>query len=196
MRSIPVGIATLILVPVFAVAMAGAASAATTPAAPAAPPAATGSPPPRFLSGFSHPDLTACQTMNPSQRVCIVPAGVGGGYVIEAAGWATAAGADSALAMTITVGKQICISQTLAKFTGRRYLHAICEVTLATDAPIQIATYIQARNATPDAEGPKVVIHDMAWDGVVSVRGGDGGTLSEPAPASAPPAPAKAKPGH
>jgi len=189
MRPIPVALAALILA-----ASAGVADAATTPSAPA--PAATVSASPRFLSGFSHPDLTACQTLNTSQRVCDVPAGVGGSYVVEAAGWATATAADTAMAMTITVGKQICITQTLAKFTGRRYLHAICETTLATDAPIQIATYLQVRNATPDADGPKMVVHDMAWDGVVSVRGGDGGALSDPTAAKAAPAPSKAKPGH
>ena len=190
MRPVPVAIAALILT-----GMAGAANAATTPAAPV-PAAPAASPPPRFLQGLSHPDLTACQTMNASQRVCIVPAGVGGSYVVEAAGFATSTGADTVMALDIIVGRRICITQTGAKFTGRGYLHAVCELTLATDTPLQIVVNVQARNGTLDAQGPRVLIHNVPWDGVVSIRGGDGGPLA----GAAPPAPAKpasaAKPSH
>ncbi len=195
MRPIPVALASLILV-----VMAGAAGAATAP--PAGPPAAKAAaqaptvfPPPRFLSGFSHPDLTACQTLSPAQRVCIVPANVGGSYVIETAGFANSTGTDSVLAMSIGVGNHVCVTETGTKFTGRGYLHMICETTLATDRPIQIVVNVQARNATLDPTGPVVLIRNQVWDGVVSVRGGEGGPLPTAAPAPAKP-PAAAKPGH
>jgi len=150
---------------------------------------------PRMLQGFTHPDITQCQTVTANRRECTVPANVGGHYLIEAAGFASSTAPDAALAMNIIVGEQVCITQAGAKFTGRGYIHLICETTLATDAPIKIAVNIGARDATPDKEGPKLVVRGMPWDGVLSVRGADGGALPS-GPATPPAASPPAKPGH
>ena len=102
--------------------------------------------------------------------------------------------------MNIFVGEQVCIMETGNKFTGRGYLHLVCEATLATDAPIKIAVNAAARNATLDADGPKIVIRNLPWDGVVSLRGSDAGPLPSAAPraarTTATGAPPAAKPGH
>jgi hypothetical protein len=163
-------------------ALGGAASAQTAPPA-------TLNPAPRFLPGFIHPDLTQCQTISASRRECAVPANVGGRYMIEAVGFATSTTPDATLAMNIIVGEQVCMMQTGGKFTGRGYLHLICEVTLATDAPTKIAVNLAARNATLDATGPTMVINSLPWDGVISVRGSDAGALPK-SPTATPPAPA------
>jgi len=151
-------------------------------------------PAPRFLPGFTHPDLTNCRTINTGRRECDAPANVGGRYLIEAAGFATSTAADATVALNIIVGEQVCIMETGNKFTGRGYVHLVCEATLATDAPIKISVNLATRNATPDADGPKIVIHSLPWDGVVSVRGSDGGALPSATPAPSKGSPTKA--GH
>jgi hypothetical protein len=182
----PASIAALALI---ATALGGAANAQTAPPS-------TVFPPPRFLAGFTHPDINQCRTVNASLGECTAPANVGGRYLIEAAGFATSSKADALLTMNITVGDQICITENRSKFSGRGFLHLICEVTLATDAPTNIYVNLAARGATLDVQGPRIVIHNLPWDGVVSVRGSDGGPLtpSPAAPSSSPPTPAK--PGH
>jgi len=170
--------ASIVALALTAVALGGAAGAQT-------PPPATIFPPPRFLSGFTHPNLDQCQTVSASLRECMAPANVGGRYLIEAAGFATSKGADATITMNIAVGDQVCITESRSKFTGRSYVHLICEATLATDAPTKIAVNLAGRNATLDGDGPRIVIHNLPWDGVISVRGSDAGALPTPA-----------KPGH
>jgi len=181
----PGSIAALALTIALGGGLAGGAASAQTPS-----PATIH--PPRFLSGFTHPDITQCQTISAARRECAVPANVGGRYLIEAAGFATSTSPDATVALNIIVGEQVCIMETGGKFTGRGYVHLICEATLATDAPIKIAANAAARNATLDPDGPKIVIRSLGWDGVVSVRGSDAGALqgSTPPPAAsgAPPA--------
>jgi hypothetical protein len=181
--------------PVLALAFSLGLTAAAADAQTHAPAAVSASSPaPRYLPGFTHPELTACQTIGPARRECAVPANVGGGYLIEAVGLGVSTGPDATLAMNILVGNQVCIMETGGKFTGNGYLHEVCETTLATDAPIKISVNLAARNATLDAGGPKVVIRPVPWDGVVSVRGSDAGALpATPAAAGAKPPP---KSGH
>jgi len=163
------------------VCLAGAAKAQTQ-----APATSPNTPPPRFLPGFTHPEVTDCRTVSATRRECTVPANVGGGYLVEAAGFGVSTAPDATLAMNILVGSQVCIMLTGDKFTGNGYLHEVCEATVATDAPIKIAVNLAARNATLDAGGPKLVIRPLPWDGVVSVRGSDAGALpTVPPPAGA-----------
>jgi hypothetical protein len=173
-----------------AAAVGGVASAQTAPLPASSP--ATVYPAPRFLPGFTHPDITQCKTISAARRECLVPAKVGGRYMIEAAGFANSTSADATVAMNIIVGEQVCIMETGNKFTGRGYVHLVCEATLATDTPIKIAVNAAARNATLDANGPTVQIRNLPWDGVVSVRGSDGGPLPNATPSATP----SAKPGH
>ena len=170
-------------------AVGGAAGAQT-------PPAASVYPAPRFLPGFTHPDITQCKTVSATRRECAVTANVGGRYLIEAAGFATSTAPDATVAMNIIVGEQVCIMETGNKFTGRGYVHLVCEANLATDAPTKIAVNVAARNATLDADGPKILIRNLPWDGVVSVRGSDAGPLPSTTPPAASGAKPAAKPGH
>ena len=169
--------------------LGGAVSAQTAPPAEA--------PAPRFLTGFTHPDTIQCQTINPGRRECTVPANVAGPYLIEAAGFATSTAPDSTLVLKIFVGKRNCIMLTRSKFTGPANLHLVCEVTLATEAPVTISVNMGARNATLNADGPKVGIAALSWDGVISIRGSEGGPLATApaAPPAAPDAKDGAKPG-
>lgn len=179
--------ASLIAVLAFTLmAVADNAAAQTAPA--------TAYPAPRFLPGYIHPDITQCQTIGPNRRECTVPANVGGRYLIEAVGLASATGPNPTLAMNIIIGEQVCIMQTDGKFKGQYYLHLVCETTLATESPIKIAVNLATRDATLDAAGPKISIRAMPWDGVISVRGANAGPLpTAPAAKGAPPA---AKPSH
>jgi len=176
-------------------AFSGAAAAQTAPTA-------TPNSAPRFLPGFTHPNLPPCHLVNTARLQCSVPANVGGPYLIEAVGLATATSPDSILAMNIVVGRQVCVKQQGQKFTGQFYLHLVCEATLATDSPIEINVNLATQNATLDAAGPKAVISNLPWDGVISVRGADAGPLptAAPPPGAKPPAASKpqtpAKPGH
>jgi len=179
--------ASLIAVLAFTL-MAAAGRCASAQTAPA-----TAYPAPRFLPGYIHPDITQCQTVGPNRRECTVPANVGGRYLIEAVGLATATGPDPTLAMNIIVGEQVCILQTDGKFKGQYYLHLVCETTLATDSPIKIAVNLATREATLDSGGPKISIRAMPWDGVIGVRGANAGPLPTAAAKGAPPA---AKPSH
>ena len=172
---------------ILALAAAPALAQTTGPATAAAP---------RFLPGLTHPDITACKVVSATRRECAVPAGVGGRYLIEALGYGSSTAPDATLAMNIIVGEQVCILQTGGKFTGRGYMHLICETTLATDAPITIAVNMAARGATLDATGPQLAIRALPWDGVVSVRGSDGGPLPAPTPPAGKTPAQVAKPGH
>ena len=178
----PGSIAALVL----AVAVVGGAASAQTP-----PPAGL-YPAPRFLPGFTHPDITQCKTLNVTRRECAVPANVGGRYLIEATAFATSTAQDATIAMNIIVGEQVCITESRSKFNGRGYVHLVCEANLATDAPIRIAVNAGGHNATLDADGPQIVVHNLPWDGVISVRGSDAGPTS---PAASDPS-ASGKPGH
>jgi hypothetical protein len=171
-----------------AMAAPAAAQAQAAPAQPAPAPAAP-FPPPRAFPGYTHPNITDCRTVSPARRECTVPAKVAGHYLIEAVGIFTATGPNPAVAINIVVGNQICMSQGGHGFTGRAPLHIVCEVTLATDAPITIAVNVAGNDATLEPTGPLMGIGNEVWDGVISARGSDGGPLPGAKPQTPPPPP-------
>jgi len=172
-----------------------AAAQAQSAQAPSAPAPAQVFPPTHAFPGYTHPALTDCQTVSPARRECTVPANVAGHYVIEAVGIFTATTADPAVGMNIMVGNQPCMQQGGGKFTGRAPLHLLCEVTVATDAPIKISVNLAAQGATLEPAGPALQITNEPWDGVISMRGSPGGPVRiTDASASAPAKPSTGKP--
>ena len=177
------------LIAVLAFTLSAASAGANAQTSPA-----SAYPAPRFLPGYTHPDITQCQTVGASRRECTVPANVGGRYLVEAVGLATGTGPNATLGMNIIIGEQVCIMQTDGKFKGQYYMHLVCETTLATESPIKIAVNLATRDATLDPGGPKISIRAMPWDGVISVRGANAGPL--PTASAAKGAPPPTKPAH
>jgi hypothetical protein len=126
---------------------------------------------PRAYAGYTQPEISGCRMVSASRRECIVPAMVAGRYLIEAAGVATATGANATQSLGIQLGARPCISTPKAPFTGKANLHLVCEATFLTDQPITVAANYAADNATMDPAGPLLVMRRLPWNGVVEAQG-------------------------
>ncbi len=152
------------------------APSAQTPAAPpVAPPAAPPAPvgPPKGLTGYSQPEITAayCRNMSPTQTTCTFPAMTAGRYIVQATGTSTAAG-QAAQAIVIQVGSHTCRADRRASdawTTGAKTIAITCEVLVMADKPLPISAFYADDKATKDPKGPTLVIQRAAWEGVLGL---------------------------
>jgi hypothetical protein len=160
------------------------ALAATAQAAPAAPPSY---PLPQAYSAYAQPDVTQCQSAGPQERDCTVPAMTAGRYLIVAVTDATSTQADATQSLTIKLDDAPCVASRPVPFTGKKGVRLGCVVNLLTDRPIVVAAVLATHDATPNADGPKLVFQRLPWTGIVQAS-----AVSFRAPsASTPEAPAK-----
>ncbi|WGM40948.1 hypothetical protein [Caulobacter sp. NIBR1757] len=188
--------------------MVAAPSAQTPPVKPAVPPAARPAPPPaarapapppiplgppRAFAGYTQPEIgaAACRVVSQAKTICTIPAMTAGRYRITATGTATATaaavtkGEGAAQALQLDVGQRICgradrrPTKDNVWSTGAQTLIAVCEVTILTDRPIDIAAVTGEANATPDPKGPTLKVERLPWDGILA----SGFTAGAPAPA-------------
>jgi hypothetical protein len=149
-----------------------AAPSAQTPSAPAAPPApALG--PPKGLTGYSQPDITAayCRNMSPTQTTCTFPAMTAGRYIATATGTSTASG-QAAQAIVIQVGSRTCRADRRASdawTSGAKTISLSCEIVVMADKPLPVSAFYADDKATKDPKGPTLVIQRAPWEGVLGM---------------------------
>lgn len=175
--------------------MVAAPSAQTPAAKPAAPPAlkAAAAPParppapqlplgpPRAFPGYTQPEIgaAACRVASQAKTVCTIPAMTAGRYRITASGTATATaaaakGEGAAQALQVDIGQRVCgrVDRRATKdnvwSTGAQTLMAVCEVTILTDRPLEIAATTGEANAAPDPKGPTLKVERLPWDGILA----------------------------
>ncbi|HXQ14409.1 MAG TPA: hypothetical protein VN814_07295 [Caulobacteraceae bacterium] len=141
------------------------ALATTALAAPDAPP--PNYPLPQAYNAYSQPDVTDCASTGPLERHCTVPAMTAGRYLILAASSATATQADATQTLAIKLGETPCAATKPAPFTDKKGLRLGCVVSLLTDKPIVVSAVFETHDATPSADGPKLVFQRLPWTGVV-----------------------------
>lgn len=155
-----------------------AAPSAQTPAAPvpmaapaAPPPIAVG--PPKGLTGYSQPEITAayCRNLSPTQTTCTFPAMTAGRYIVQATGTSTAAG-EAAQAVVIQVGGRTCRADrkgSPAWTSGAKTIAITCEVLVMADKPLPISAFYADDKATKDPKGPTLAIKRAPWEGVLGI---------------------------
>ena len=167
--------------------MVGAPSAQTPPAKPVVPPAAKAPAPPpiplgppRAFAGYTQPEIgaAACRVVSQTKTVCVIPAMTAGRYQVVATSTATAttppAGQTSVQALEVNLGQRNCGRAERRGSTenpwpsGAQSVAAVCEFTIVTDRPIEIAAVNGTANATPNPKGPTIRVERLPWDGILA----------------------------
>lgn len=152
-----------------------AAPSAQTPAAPpvAAPPLPLG--PPKGLTGYSQPEITAayCRNNSPTQTTCTFPAMTAGRYIATATGTSTATGPGAAQALLIQVGSLSCgradRKPSADWASGPKTIALKCDVVVMADKPLSVTVFYADDKATKDPKGPTLVLQRAPWEGVLNL---------------------------
>jgi len=151
------------LMAVLPLALAATASAAPAPA--------PNYPLPQAYSAYTQPDVTECKSAGPLERDCTVPAMTAGRYLIAAATSATSTQSDATQSLMIKLGDAPCVATKPVAFTGKKGLRLGCVVTLLTDQPIIVSAVFSTHDATPNADGPQLILRRLPWTGIVQAAG-------------------------
>jgi hypothetical protein len=126
------------------------------------------------VAGYGHPQIgdEACKNVNASLTQCTIPAKSAGQYVVIASGTSTAKGAGAAQRITIGGQGWQCspVTNTAKWSSGARTLAVGCMIQILTDHPLVVAVRYDDQNADKDAKGPKLVVRQAPWNGVLSTQ--------------------------
>ncbi len=124
------------------------------------------------VAGYDHPQIgdDACKVVNPSLAQCTIPAKSAGEYVVFGSGTSTAKGAGAAQRITIGGEGWQCspVTNTAKWSSGPRTFTVGCMIQILTDRPLTVAVRYDDQNADKDPKGPKLVIRQAPWNGVLS----------------------------
>jgi hypothetical protein len=130
--------------------------------------------PPLGAAGYSQPDITAdnCSVKSPELTVCFLRPRTMGRYLVRVEGVSTANGPDATQSIGIVGAGGSWTCGTVGTKPGSwgggaRSLMAECEITVLSDAPLEIDATFGGKGATLDPGGPVVTIHRTPWNGVL-----------------------------
>ena len=130
--------------------------------------------PPLAAAGYDQPEVTAdnCSAKSPELTVCFLRPRTMGRYLVHVEGTSTANGPDATQTIGIggAGGTWSCGSastKTGSWSGGARTLMAACDITVLSDAPLEIDAQFASQGATLDPRGPVVTIRRRSWNGVL-----------------------------